>query len=126
MTSPQDTIPDDWPPGPGPDQWPPDGQNPTGCDDVEPMVDVPAGLIGTAIELLDLCDELFNHPGSKALDTTVAAVIGRYQRADLATLRWFHDGLGITAGRLHELLEDEGIVIEPELHGRRHGQLYHP
>jgi hypothetical protein len=125
VTSPDDTIPDDWPPDPGPAQWPPDDWNPTDCDVAEPMVDVPAGLIGTAIELLDLCDELFNRPGSKALDTTVAAVIGRYQRADIATVRWFHDGLSITAWRLHELLEDQGIVIEPELHGR-HGLLYHP
>jgi hypothetical protein len=125
VTGPDDTIPDDWPPDPGPAQWPPDDWNPTDCDVAEPMVDVPAGLIGTAIELLDLCDELFNRPASKALDTTVAAVIGRYQRADIATVRWFHDGLSSTAWRLHELLEDQGIVIEPELHGR-HGLLYHP
>jgi hypothetical protein len=128
VTSPNDTIPDDRPPAPDPDPRPPDDRDLIdcdGCDNSEPMVDVPAGLIGTAIELLDLCDELFNRPGSKALDTTVAAVIGRYQRADIATVRWFHDGLSITAWRLHELLEDQGIVIEPELHGR-HGLLYHP
>jgi hypothetical protein len=127
VTSPRGTTPDDWPPSPGPDPWwRPDDPNSTDYyDDDEPMVDVPAGLIGTAIELLDLCDELFNRPGSKALDTTLAAVIGRYQRADLTTLRWFHDGLAITAGRLHELLEDDGIIVEPDLHGR-HGLLYHP
>ena len=127
MTSPDDTIPDDWPPDPDPDQWPPDDWNPTDYNVIgaEPVVDVPAGLIGTAIELLDLCDELFNRPGSNALHTRVTAVIGRYQHADVATLRWFHDGLGITAGRLHELLEDQGIVVEPELHGR-HGQLHRP
>lgn len=117
---------DDWPPDPGPDPWSCDDPNPNGYDDVEPVVDVPAGLIGTAIELLDLCDEVFNRPGNQALDTTIAAVIGRYQRADLATLRWFHDWLGITAGRLNELLEDEGIVIEPEVTGRQQSQLYHP
>jgi len=125
VTSPHDAIAADRSPDLSPGQWPPDDLQPTDCDDVEPMVDVPAGLIGTAIELLELCDELFNRPGSKTLDTTVAAVLGRYQRADVATLRWFHDGLGMTAGRLHELLEHEGIVVEPELHGR-HGQLYHP
>jgi len=124
VTSPDDTIPDD---RPDPGQWPPDGRHPTDYNiaGAEPMVDAPAGLIGIAIELLDLCDELFNRPGSNALDTRVAAVIGRHQRADIATLRWFHDGLGITAGRLHELLEDQSIVVEPELHGR-HGLLYHP
>lgn len=130
MTSPaDDTIPDDWPPDPDPDPWwPTDATDPTdrdGCDDDEHTVDVPAGLIGTAIELLDLCDEVFNRPGSNALDVRVAAVIGRYQRADIAILRWFHDGLTITADRLHERLEDEGIVIEPELHSRR-SMLYHP
>lgn len=128
MTSPADdailgvTPDDDWPPEPCPH----DGDL-TGPDDYEPAVDVPAGLVGTAIELLDLCDELFNRPGSRALDARLTAVIGRYQRADLATLRWFHDGLAITAGRLNELLEDEGIVVEPELHGRTsYSQLYHP
>jgi hypothetical protein len=127
MKGPPDTIPDDWPPEPDPDQWPPDNCNPTDSTLIgaEPVVDVPAGLIGTAIELLDLCDEVFNHPGSNALDTKVAAIIGRYQHADVATLRWFHDGLAITAGHLCELLEDQGIVVEPELHGR-HGLLYHP
>jgi len=126
VSSRHDIIPGDWPPEPGPDPWPLDDREPTDCDDVEPVVDIPAGLIGTAIELLDLCDEVFNHPGSKALDARVAAVIGRYdQRADVAILRWFHDGLGITAERLHERLEHEGIVVEPELHGRR-GMLYHP
>jgi hypothetical protein len=91
----------------------------------EPVVGVPAGLLGTAIELLDLCDEVFNRPGSNALDARITAVIRRYQRADVATLRWFHDELGITAWHLHELLDDQGIVAEPELHGR-HGLLYHP
>jgi hypothetical protein len=126
VTSPDDAIPNDQP-GPDLGQWPPAGRHPTDYSIVgaEPMVDVPAGLIGTAIELLDLCDELFNRPGSNALDTRVAAVIGRHQRADIATLRWFHDGLCITARRLHELLEDQSIVVEPELHGR-HGLLYHP
>jgi hypothetical protein len=127
VTGPDETIPDDWPPDQGTDPRPLDGWKPTGHAIVgaEPVVDVPAGLIGTAIELLDLCDELFNRPGSNALDTRIAALIGRDQRADSATLRWFHDGLGTTAWRLHELLEDQGIVVEPELHGR-HGLLYHP
>jgi hypothetical protein len=126
VTGPHDTTPnDDWPPEP----WPHDHGDLTGfddCDDYEHTVDVPAALIGTAIELLNLCDELFNRPGSKAIDARVAAVISRYQPTDLAILRWFHDGLAITAGRLNELLEDEGIVIEPELHGRSYGQLYRP
>ena len=125
MTGPHAAMPDDWSPDLGSGPWPPAGLELTDYNVVEPTLDVPAGLIGTAIELLDLCDELFNRPGSKTLDARVAAVIGRYQCADVAALRWFHDGLGITAGRLHELLEDDGIVIEPELHGR-HGPLYHP
>ncbi len=131
MTSPaDDAIPDDWPTDPGPDPWwPTDATDPTDCDtcDDDHTMDVPAALIGTAIELLDLCDEVFNRPGSKALDAKVAAVIGRHQRADVAILHWFHDGLAITAGRLNELLEDEGIVIEPELQGRSsYSQLYRP
>jgi hypothetical protein len=128
MTSPADTHIDE----PPPDEWPaeerpPDDDDPTDYKIVsaEPIVGVPAGLIGTSIELLDLCDELFNRPGSNALDARVAAVIRRYQNADVATLRWFHDGLGITAHRMHQLLDECGIVVEPELHGR-HGLLYHP
>jgi hypothetical protein len=128
MTSPGDWLSDDWTPGKPPDEdEPPNDRDPT--DDsiggAEPIVGIPAGLLGTAIELLDLCDELFNHPGSKALHAHVATVIGRDQRADVAILRWFHDGLGITAWRLLELLEDDGIVVEPDLPGR-HGLLYSP
>lgn len=84
----------------------------------EPVVDVPAGLLGQAIELLDLCDELFNRPGSRHLDAHVGAVINRYQRTGVATLRWFHNGLGITATDLQELLDDRGIIVEPTLRGR--------
>jgi hypothetical protein len=125
VTGPHDDIPDDQPSEPWPRDDDPTG--PGGCGDYQPTVGVPAGLIGTAIELLDLCDEVFNRPGTKTLDARVTAVISRYQRADVAILRWFLDGLAITAGRLNGLLEDEGIVIEPELHGRsNHSQLYHP
>jgi hypothetical protein len=124
MTSPDDTDeppPDDWSPED------PDYDDPTNYSIIgsEPIVGVPAGLLGTAIELLDLCDELLNRPGSKAIDVHVSEVIRRYQRADLVTLRWLHNGLSSTAWRLLELLNNEGIVIEPELHGR-HGLLYHP
>jgi hypothetical protein len=126
MTNPHDRPSDDWEPGEPPDDdRPPDDWGLTDYSDAEPIVGVPAGLLGTAIELLDFCDEMFNRPGSKALHTHVAAVIGRYQRADITILRWFHDGLGITAGRLLELLEDEGMMVEPELPGR-HGLLYSP
>jgi hypothetical protein len=67
---------------------------------------------------IDLCDELFNRTGSRHLDAHVGAVINRYQRTGVATLRWFHDGLGITATELQELLDDRGIIVEPTLRGR--------
>ncbi len=84
----------------------------------EPAVDVPAGLLGQTIELLDLCDELFNRPGSRHVDAHISAVINRYQPTAAATLRWFHDGLGITATDLQQLLDDRGIIVEPTLRGR--------
>jgi hypothetical protein len=84
----------------------------------EPMVDVPAGLLGQAIELLDLCDELCNRPGHQFVDTRVSAMIGRYQRANTQILRWFHDTLGATATGLQELLDDRGITVDPTLRGR--------
>jgi hypothetical protein len=49
------------------------------CD--EPMVEAPAGLLGQAIELLDLCDELLNQPGHNLIDAQVRAVISRYRHA---------------------------------------------
>lgn len=82
------------------------------------MVDVPAGLLGQAIEPLDLCDELLNRPGHRLIDAKVSAVISRYRRANAETLRWFHDGLGITAAELRELLDDRGIAVDPTLRGR--------
>lgn len=101
-------------------EWPPDQDDPTDHSflTAEPVVDVPAGLLGTAIELLDLCDELVNRPGSNVTDTRISAVIGRYQRATTGILRWFHDGLGVTAFELQQLLDDRGIIVEPTLRGR--------
>ena len=95
--------------------WPRDGQDP--CNDglltEEPEVGVPAGLVATAVELLDLCDELFNRPGGDALDARLVGVIRRRRPADVVTLRWFRDGLGVTALRLQELLDDRGIIVDP-------------
>lgn len=127
MTSPHDWLSDDdWTPGEPPDDDTPTtdwGQ--TDHSDMEPIVGVPLGLLGTAIELLDFCDEVFNRPGSKAVDSHLAAVIRRYERPDITTLRWLNDGLGITAWRLLERMENEGMMVEPELPGR-HGLLYSP
>jgi hypothetical protein len=109
MTGPEDTSADQWPSDQGPADY--------GLGD-EPRVDVPAGLLGQAVELLDLCDELLNRPGHRLLDAKVSAVISRYQRANAETLRWFHDGLAITAAELHELLHDRGITVDPTLRGR--------
>jgi hypothetical protein len=83
-----------------------------------PIVGVPEGLLGTAVELLDVCDELFNRPGNGALGAKVAAVIRRYQPADVATLRWFHDGPCITAYDLQELLNDRGIHVDAAFRSR--------
>jgi hypothetical protein len=106
-------------PGHSDDEWP-NQDDPTDYSflTAEPIVDVPAGLLGTAIELLDLCDELFNRPGSNAIDAQITAVIRRYQQPDAATLRWFHDSLVTTAHRLQQLLDDSGIIVEPALHTR--------
>jgi hypothetical protein len=96
------------------------GKSPTDYSVItaEPVVDVPAGILGQAIELLDLCDELFNRPGNKLTDIQISAVIGRYQRANTEILRWFHDSLGSTATGLQELLDDRGITVDLTLRGR--------
>jgi hypothetical protein len=99
------------------DEWPQD-QTTDHIGGAEPVVGVPAGLLGQAIELLDLCDELCNRPGTRHLDAHISAVINRYQRANVVTLRWFHVGLGATAHGLQELLDDTGVIVEPTLRGR--------
>lgn len=88
-----------------------------GVDD-EPIVEVPAGLIGWAAELLDLCDELLNRPGHNHIDARIRAMIRRYQPADTAALRQFHDGLAIAAHDLQQLLDDRNIVIDSAIAGR--------
>jgi hypothetical protein len=82
------------------------------------MVEVPAGLLGQAIELLDLCDELLNHPGHNLIDTQVHTVIGRYRHPAPEIVRWFHDGLGATAADLQDLLDAAGIIVDRTLRGR--------
>jgi hypothetical protein len=99
----------------GSSEWSQDGQDPSGdgFGTEEPEVGVPAGLVAAAVELLDLCDEVFNRPGSDALDARLVAVVRRRRPADVATLRWFRDGLGVTALRLRELLDERGIIVDP-------------
>jgi hypothetical protein len=100
--------------------WPSD-HDPTEhglCD--EPNVEVPAGLLGQAIELLDLCDELLNQPGHDLIDAQVHVVTNRYRHTDPDTLRWFYDGLAATANDLQNLLDTMGIIVDPILRGRPH------
>jgi hypothetical protein len=108
MTSPDHTGTDE----------PPPQHDPTnhGCE--EPWVGVPAGLLGRAIELLDVCDELLNRPGHKLIDAQIKAVINRYQPTKVDILRWFHHGLAATAADLQELLDDSYIIVDPTLRGR--------
>jgi hypothetical protein len=104
VTSPAPNPPDQHPAGHGPGD--------------EPLLEVPAGLLGQAIELLDICDELLNHPGPDLTDSQVGAVIGRYRHPASEMLRWFHDGLGATAADLQDLLDAAGVIVDLTLRGR--------
>jgi hypothetical protein len=44
--------------------------------DNEPCLDVRAGLIGQAIELLALCDDLLNHPDHDRIDARLRQIVG--------------------------------------------------
>jgi len=92
--------------------------DPANGDADEPTVDVPAGLLRQAIELLGLCDDLINHPGHDTIDDRIRTVINRHQPSGAATLRWFHHSLGAAAADLQELLDDTGIIVEAEIRGR--------
>jgi hypothetical protein len=104
--------------GPYPaEPWPPDPYPAEHGLYDEPTVQVPVGLLGQAIELLDLCDELLNHPGHTLIDAHVRTVVNRYHTTP-HTLRWLYDGLGATAGDLQDLLDTMGIIVDPTLRGR--------
>src|SRR4051812_35276343 len=47
--------------------------------DDEPYVDVRAGLVGDAIELLELCDELVNSPGHSRIDVRLRQIAGPHR-----------------------------------------------
>jgi hypothetical protein len=97
--------------------YPPPALPAHSCD--EPFVAVPAGLLGQAIELLELCDQLLNHPGHHLIDARAQAVINRYGTPPSATaVRWFHDSLAATAGDLQDHLDAQGIVVDPTLRNR--------
>ena len=86
------------------------------CD--EPLVEVPAGLLGRAVELL-------NRPGHYLIDATVRALINRYPHPALDIVRWFCDGLGATSTSsdlqdLQDLLDTAGIVVDPTPAHHRH------
>lgn len=69
----------------------------------EPYLDVPAGLLGRAIDLLEYCNELLNHPDRRTVDT-----------------RRLHENLAATAIEMQDALDSAGIVVEPTLGLRPH------
>jgi hypothetical protein len=88
------------------------------ADDEEPNVDVRAGLLGDAIELLELCDELINHPGHDRIDARLRQ-LSVPPRHSVTGVRWPHEALAATASELQSILADAGIIVEPTLRGRR-------
>jgi hypothetical protein len=87
----------------------------------EPHVDVPAGLLGRAIELLDLLDELLNRPGHDCIDAHLRDLVARDEHTiGATTTRWAHEALPATADELQTLLDITGIVVEPTLRHRPH------
>jgi hypothetical protein len=91
--------------------------------DDEPYVDVRAGLVGDAIELLELCDELVNHPGHSRIDVRLRKIAGPH-RYTISGIRWPHEAFAVTADELQNILDTAGIIVEPTLRGRtrRHHQ----
>jgi hypothetical protein len=70
----------------------------------EPYVEVPAGLLGRAVELLEFCDELINYPN----------------RRSAVGIRSAQESLAATATELQHVLDSAGIVVEPTLRFRPH------
>ena len=70
----------------------------------EPYVEVRAGLLGRAIELLEYCDELINHSDGRPA----------------VAIRWLRENLAATATELQNVLNCAGIVVEPTLRIRTH------
>jgi hypothetical protein len=87
-------------------------------DDEEPYVDVRAGLLGDAIELLELCDELINHPGHDRIDARLRQLAGP-PRYSVTGILWPHKALAATATELHSILDSAGISVEPTLRRTR-------
>jgi hypothetical protein len=88
-------------------------------NDEEPYVDVRVGLLGNAIELLELCDELVNHPGHSRIDARLRQIAGPC-RHDISGIRWPHEAFAATANELQTILDTAGIIVEPTLHLRTH------
>ena len=91
--------------------------------DEEPYVDVRVGLVGNAIELLELCDELVNHPGHSRIDARLHQIAGPHAYT-VSGIRWPHEAFAATANELQNVLDAAGIIVEPTLRGRtrRHPQ----
>jgi hypothetical protein len=91
--------------------------------DDEPYVDVRAGLVGDAIDLLELCGELVNHPGHSRIDARLRQIAGPH-RYTISGIRWPHEAFAATADELQSILDTAGIIVEPTLRGRtsRHHQ----
>jgi hypothetical protein len=86
-------------------------------DDEEPYVDVRVGLVGDAIELLEFCDGLVNHPGHDRIDARLRQLAGPH-RHTVAGVRWPHEAFAATADELQSILDTAGIIVEPTLPGR--------
>ena len=101
------------------------GSNPTAspANDEEPYLDVRVGLLGDAIELLELCDELVNHPGHGRIDARLRQIAGPHPYT-ISGIRWPHEAFAVTADELQNILDTAGIIVEPTLRGRtrRHHQ----
>lgn len=78
----------------------------------EPLVLVPAGLVGTATELLYWCDQLINHPGHDHIDTHLHQVMHRSRNDPATAARWLYQTLLPTARDLRQHLEDQHILVE--------------
>jgi hypothetical protein len=80
--------------------------------DDEPYLDVRVGLIGQAIELLALCDDLLDHSHRDRVDARVRQIGSELTRGGS---KWPHDALVGTARELQSILDDAGIVVDPTL-----------
>ena len=97
------------------DPFCPAGPLPAELTTAEPHVDVPAGTIGTAAEVLHLISELIHYCPGPAIDPQLAALMAAKGADPAPAMAWLTTTITTLAGELHGLLETQGITADSAL-----------